>query len=394
MRNWNNGDNWDFGRWLRNTARNAKANIAVNSLPEEELAIYRSVINYFCRIEEEQSSSSGSEETERTGIYTVGGTRPWLYQRLVDKSVSGATGYRFDTEVEPGYAIVRALEVVAHDIVSIPLSAEENDYLKTLDFMPINGTNHAEGDEMHRALGAQPGFGGVVGSREGTNTVPRETTFHFDGSPDETYLIEGTLDDSKMTELGLLDEYQETWIKQPTSVEIGSAVTSIGSGAFSGCSSVTSVTIPNSVTSIGGSAFSGCYNLMSVTIPNSVTSIGGSAFQWCESLASITIPDSVTSIAASAFQNCSGLASVTIGNGVTSIGDTAFMSCTNLTSVTIGSGVTSIGNYAFMECSSLTSVIMSGKTKATVQGMSNYSWGLHGGCVIHCTDGDITVEVE
>ena len=76
MRNWNNGDNWDFGRWLRNTARNAKANIAVNSLPEEELAIYRSVINYFCRIEEEQSSSSGSEETEGTGIYTVGGTRP------------------------------------------------------------------------------------------------------------------------------------------------------------------------------------------------------------------------------------------------------------------------------------------------------------------------------
>ena len=65
-------------------------------------------------------------------------------------------------------------------------------------------------------------------------------------------------------------------------------VTSIGEGAFEGCSGLTSVTIPNSVKSIGFYAFYDCENLTSVTIGNSVTSIESKAFANCSSLTSIT----------------------------------------------------------------------------------------------------------
>ena len=140
------------------------------------------------------------------------------------------------------------------------------------------------------------------------------------------------------------------------SITIPDSVTSIGSSAFSGCTGLTSVTIPDSVTKIGDSAFYGCTGLTSITIPDSVTSIGQGAFCDCTGLTSITIPDSVTSIGHSAFKGCSGLKSVTIPDSVTSIGGGAFYGCTGLSSITIPDSVTSIGDQAFYDCSGLTSV--------------------------------------
>ena len=141
-----------------------------------------------------------------------------------------------------------------------------------------------------------------------------------------------------------------------SSVTIPNNVTSIEAGAFSGCSSLTSVTIPNGVTSIGETAFSGCSSLTSVTIPNSVTSIGGTAFSGCSSLTSITLPDSIKNIKYWTFESCSSLTSITIPNSVTYIDYNAFRGCSSLTSVTIGQSVSEIGNSALENCNSLTSI--------------------------------------
>jgi hypothetical protein len=193
-------------------------------------------------------------------------------------------------------------------------------------------------------------------------------------------------------------------------IEISSGVMSIGSRAFSDCSSLTSITISDSVTSIGDWAFSGCSSLTSVTIPDSVTAISNFAFSDCSSLNNIfvdpnntvysdksgilfsknkdklirfpagrngiyIVPDSVTSIECSAFSNCSNLTSIIIPDSVTAISYYAFSSCSNLTSITIPDSVTSIGNSAFSDCSNLTSIYMCKKIPVGSFGDLYYAFG-------------------
>ena len=166
-----------------------------------------------------------------------------------------------------------------------------------------------------------------------------------------------------------------------TSITLPESVTSIGDEAFGGCSGLTSITvaegnriydsrencngiiatntntlvtgikttvIPDSVTSIGDGAFSGCSGLTSIALPNSVTSIGDRAFSRCSRLASITLPDSVTSIGNLAFSRCSGMTSITLPDSLTSIGYGAFNGCSKLTSI-IWNGETDSSADAFLQ---------------------------------------------
>ena len=175
----------------------------------------------------------------------------------------------------------------------------------------------------------------------------------------------------------------------------GLPVTSIGEGAFSGCTQLTSVTIPESVTSIGERAFSGCSGLNIITIPKSVISIGNNGFSGCSGLRSInvdagnlkyssvdgvlfgnnqsviikypsrkpeysfdeeyTIPNNVISVGDEAFSDCSGLRRIVIPTSVSSIGDGAFSGC-GLNSITIPESVISIGYEAFRGCPYIESI--------------------------------------
>ena len=160
-----------------------------------------------------------------------------------------------------------------------------------------------------------------------------------------------------------------------TKVIIQQGVTTIGSRAFYGCSSLTSVSIPESVTSMGVDVFAGCSSLTSISIPES-TPIGSAAFAGCSSLTSIGIPESATAIEYATFSGCSSLTSIIVPDSVTTIGNSAFAGCSSLTSISIPKSVTSILGFAFSNCSSLKDVYYTGSEtewkKISISGNNSY----------------------
>ena len=195
-------------------------------------------------------------------------------------------------------------------------------------------------------------------------------------------------------------------------------LTSIGTGAFEGCTELETVVLYDGVQSVGENAFKGCSNTTIYCMFDeqsegwhenwnsdgcNVVYLGGAVKTWdtsatendkvtaklyndinndgyykliisgngnMKNYSSKEIPwynyqtnikfaiivDSVTNIGINAFRNCKSLTSITIPNSVTSINQQAFSSCYSLTSIIIPDSVTIIDNNVFEYCKSLTSI--------------------------------------
>ena len=130
---------------------------------------------------------------------------------------------------------------------------------------------------------------------------------------------------------------------------------SVGSYAFSECTSLKDVKLPTTLASIGSYAFYKCSSLPQVVIPEGVKTIGNNSFQYCNTLESVTIPSTVENISRNTFDGCAKLKNVIIAKGDTDakISSYAFQNCTSLASISIPGNYVSIDNYVFSGCTSL-----------------------------------------
>lgn len=109
-------------------------------------------------------------------------------------------------------------------------------------------------------------------------------------------------------------------------------ITQIGTSTFHEASSLISITLPRQVSTIGTNAFFGCTSLSHIDLSN-VSTIGSYAFEGCTSLRSIKLSKALEHIPFGCFANCTSLEEVTIGENVKEIDDWAFYNCESLKKV-------------------------------------------------------------
>ncbi len=161
------------------------------------------------------------------------------------------------------------------------------------------------------------------------------------------------------------------WEASATNIIIGDGITSIGSYAFYGCTSLMGITIPNNVTmrtqncvnhliaftssdetvaTVDENGLVAPLQAGAVTITATAASgVSASRTVTVKDMVYITLPADLKIIEEEAFAGAT-FEAVIIPDGCTSIGSRAFADCPNLVYVRIPASVTSIAEDAFEGC--------------------------------------------
>ena len=171
-----------------------------------------------------------------------------------------------------------------------------------------------------------------------------------------------------------------------TNAPLPATLVSIGSSAFSGCSSlagdivlpdaveevnnawrgtkITSFTAGSGLLSIGASSFQDMYSITNLDLSRAVSirSIGASCFESARNmvcdLSGAGLPRTLETLGRNAFYGCSkAFGDVVLPDGVTFVTNT--FKSTKITSFTAGAGLLSIGSSAFQDMSSITNLDLS-----------------------------------
>lgn len=139
---------------------------------------------------------------------------------------------------------------------------------------------------------------------------------------------------------------------------------SIAENAFNRCSKLVAIDLKYT-NSLGKNAFSGCYNATSIRLKNqysssescTLTTIPSGAFSGCSKVTEVSLPESVTKIDTQAFVACSSLEQIYFPKNVKTIGNCAFGYCSSLKTVMLPQAIQTIGDQAFDICSNLKYIV-------------------------------------
>lgn len=142
----------------------------------------------------------------------------------------------------------------------------------------------------------------------------------------------------------------------------GGDMTSIGTIAFSNCSSLISISLPDNIETIDHRCFQKCTSLREVILPWYVSDLSGT-FDGCTSLERVRIghAEKPTTIGDYTFSRCTSLKEVYAASTITSFGDRCFEGCTSLETFYMPASVNEIGKGCFSGCSNLKTVYVTPK---------------------------------
>jgi hypothetical protein len=110
-------------------------------------------------------------------------------------------------------------------------------------------------------------------------------------------------------------------------VTLGSEVTELDTGVFSGLTGLTEVKFNtnNAVTTFNARSFQGCTALKTFIIPSGVINIGDKVFQGCTLLEDIDFPEGLTTLGTAIFEDCTSLQDIVFPQGLNTISGTAIL---------------------------------------------------------------------
>lgn len=140
---------------------------------------------------------------------------------------------------------------------------------------------------------------------------------------------------------------------------------------FANCSNLSAVTLSGGITSVGTGAFDGTTSLKILVIPGTVTTLGN-LFIDNSGVEKLTVPSLGTSGRGLVDAQISKLKELSVTGG--KIGTEAFVGYKNLEKVTLGTKVTEIGANAFLNCPKLKTMTV----QANVKKIGNNALGMKG----------------